>query len=94
MPDIDIEHLAKLAKLPITREEKKDFVGQLDDVLKFVSQIKGAKSKHLIVDATITGLVNVTREDKKVQGGLLQKQALANAPSTKDGYFRVKAIFD
>ena len=35
----DVEHVAKLARLELTEEEKEKFTRQLGDVLKYVEQM-------------------------------------------------------
>lgn len=89
-----IDHLAHLAKLPLSEEQKKQFAQQLSDVLVYVEQIGNVKTKHVGVTETITGLTNVLRQDDKTRECLDVKEVLKNAFAVKDDYFKIKAIFD
>lgn len=90
-----VEHLAKLAHLEISPEQKQQFAAQLSDVLQYVEQINRLKTERIAVTSTITGLTNVLRSDEDSATACLPvKEVLKNAPDTKDGYFKVKAILD
>lgn len=97
MPKIDlrsIDELALLAHLPLTAKQKAQFAKELSTILDFVAQINKLKGGRVEVATTITGLANVFREDYPDKSQCLPvTQALKNAPTTKDGYFKVKAIF-
>lgn len=90
---INVSHVAKLANLPLTDEEKKKFEVQLEETLAYVDQLKEIPTEKVPTTNQVTGLENITREDL-VKPSLTQKQALKNAKSTKNGYFKVPAILD
>ena len=76
----DVEHVAKLARLELTEDEKVLYTKQLGDVLKYVDQM-----------TQVIDFVNVTREDIPVQE--ISKEALmANAPDEENGFFKVPKI--
>lgn len=90
---IDIDHVAKLANLPLTEEEKKIFQKQLEDILAYVSKLNEVDTEKVEPIGHITGLVNVTRKDE-AKPSQNQDDALKNAPKTHNGFFEVEAIFD
>lgn len=90
---IDVSHVAKLANLPLTEEEKKKFEKELGETLDYVKQLEEIDTKGVEPTSQVTGLENVTREDV-AKPSLSQEEALKNAKSTHNGFFKVKAILD
>lgn len=90
---LDISHIAKLANLPLSDEEQTKLEKQLEDTLSYIENLQEVNTKNIYPTAHVTGLENVTREDTTADS-LEQKQALANAKSTHDGFFQVNAILD
>jgi aspartyl-tRNA(Asn)/glutamyl-tRNA(Gln) amidotransferase subunit C len=90
---LDVSHIAKLANLPLTDEEKNKFEKQLDETLKYIENLQEVDTKNVKPTAHVTGLENVTREDVAGES-LEQKQALANTKKTHEGFFQVDAILD
>ncbi len=90
---INVPHIAKLANLPLTEEETKKFETQLSSILHYVEKLKNIDTKSVKPTSQITGLENVTREDK-AENSLTQKEALSNTNKTHNGSFEVDAILD
>lgn len=90
---IDVSHIAELANLPLTSEEKEKFEKQLEETLTYIENLNKVDTKNVEPTSQVTGLENVTRDDV-VSPSLPQKDALANAKSTEKGFFKVKAILD
>lgn len=90
---IDVVHVAKLANLPLKPEEEKKFEKQLSDILSYVEKLKEVDTGNVETTSQVTGLENVTREDKAFPS-LSQEEALSNSKSTHNGMFKVKAILD
>lgn len=90
---IDINHIAKLANLSLTTEEKVKFEKQLTETLKYIENLKEVDTKDVKPTDHVTNLENVTREDV-VTPSLSQEQALSNAKDKYNGFFKVKAVLD
>lgn len=90
---IDIDHVAKLANLPLSDEEKKKFEKQLDQILDYISQLNEVDTQKVEPTSQVTGLENVTREDKAAPS-LSQEEVHSNAKSTHNGFFKVPAILE
>jgi aspartyl-tRNA(Asn)/glutamyl-tRNA(Gln) amidotransferase subunit C len=84
---LDVTHVAKLANLPLSDEEIKKFEKQLDETLTYIDNLQEVDTKNVKPTA------HVTREDV-AKDSLDQKDALANAKSTHEGFFQVNAILD
>ena len=87
----DISHVAKLANLPLTDEEKKKFKKQLEETISYIQNLNEADVTGIEPTSQVTGLENVTRDDI-VKLSLSQEDALKNAKSTHNGFFKVKGI--
>lgn len=92
---IDIDHIARLARLPISDEEKKLFIPQLAAIISYVTKLNEISTEGILPTNQVTGLINIFREDTvDISRMLTQKEALANAPETFNGFVKVKAIFE
>ncbi|MFC3449314.1 Asp-tRNA(Asn)/Glu-tRNA(Gln) amidotransferase subunit GatC [Amycolatopsis speibonae] len=94
MPNIsrdEVAHLAKLARLAVTEEELDVFAGQLDQILDSVAKVSEIAGEDVPPTSHAVPLTNVFREDT-VRPGLTQQQALAGAPASEEGRFRVPRI--
>ena len=87
----DVEHVAKLARLELTEEEKIKFTTQLGDVLKYVDQMNEVDTTGVVPMAHAIDFVNVMREDA-VKYEEDKKTLMANAPYEEDGFFRAPKI--
>ncbi len=88
-----VEHVAKLARLEVTEDEKAMFARQLSAILTYMDQLKEVDTEGVEPTATVLPTENVWREDA-VKPSLTQEQALANAPDQADGFFRVPKIIE
>lgn len=87
----DVEHVAKLARLELTEEEKEKFTSQLGDVLKYVEQMNEVDTSNVEPMAHAIDFVNVMREDQ-VKYEQTKEELMSNAPDAEDGFFKVPKI--
>lgn len=90
---INISHIAKLANLSLLPNEKSKLEKQLEETIDYVNELNNVDTKNVEPTSQVTGLENVTRQDI-AKPSLSQDQALANAKSKHNGFFKVKAIFN
>ncbi len=90
---IDISHIAKLANLPLSSNEKTKFEKQLDETVEYVEELNKVDTKDIEPTSQVTGLENVTRDDT-AKPSLSQDEALSNTKSKHNGFFKVNAIFN
>ena len=88
-----VEHVAKLARLEVSEDEKATFARQLSGILTYMDQLKELDTTGVEPTATVLPTDNVFREDE-VRPSLSQEHALANAPDQADGFFRVPKILE
>ncbi|HUD04555.1 MAG TPA: Asp-tRNA(Asn)/Glu-tRNA(Gln) amidotransferase subunit GatC [Patescibacteria group bacterium] len=90
---IDVLHIAKLANLPLKKEEIAKYEEQLSSILAYIEKLKTVKTNNVQETSQVTGLENVTRDDSPAPS-LSQTEALSNTKSKQNGSFKVKAIFE
>ena len=89
----NITHVAKLANLPLSDDEKKLLEPQLTDVITYVEKLQNVNTQNVERTSQVTGLETVLRDDN-VDGSLSQETALSQAPSVQNEMFQVKGIFE
>jgi len=89
----EVKHVAKLAKLKLTPKELEKFQIQLSQVLDYVSQLSKVKTSGIELTSQVTGLENVFRDDL-TKPSLTCKEVLSGTKQRKNGFFKVKAIFE
>ncbi len=87
----DVEHVAKLARLELTDEEKELYTKQLGDVLQYVNQMNEVDTSKIEPMTQVIDFVNVMREDKVVYEQT-KEELLKNAPDEENGFFKVPKI--
>ncbi len=87
----DVEHVAKLARIYLTEEEKEMFRKQLSDVLEHARVISEVDTSTVEPTSHAIPLSNVTREDE-VRESLTVEEATKNAPWSDGGAFTVPKI--
>ncbi len=89
--EIDIEHVAKLARLQLTDEEKAELASQLGQILEHAARIGEVAAADVLPTASPIPRANVYREDV-VEPSLPVDEALRNAPEREGDRFRVPRI--
>ncbi len=89
----DVEKIARLANLKVSDKEKKLFSEQFTHSLDVINQLQEVDTQGVHTTHQVTGLKNVTREDKIDETRMLsQKEALSQAKKTHKGFFVVPAV--
>jgi aspartyl-tRNA(Asn)/glutamyl-tRNA(Gln) amidotransferase subunit C len=91
--DIDIEHVARLARLALTGEEKEQLRAQLAVILEHAATVGEVATDDVEPTAYAIPRANVYRDDVP-EPSLPQAEALANAPEQEDGRFKVVRIVE
>jgi aspartyl-tRNA(Asn)/glutamyl-tRNA(Gln) amidotransferase subunit C len=92
-PEINIEYVARLARLALTPEEEQKIGAQLGNVLGYIEKLKEVDVSNVEPTAHAFPLVNVTRPDE-TRPCLTNEEALRNAPSSANGLFMVPKIVE
>jgi aspartyl-tRNA(Asn)/glutamyl-tRNA(Gln) amidotransferase subunit C len=96
MPIIDkktIEHVALLARLEMSEEEKELLVSQLGDILTYIEKLKELDTSRVEPMAFATATKNVFREDQP-RPSLNLEEALKNAPERLQDFFKVPKVIE
>lgn len=89
----DVEHIARLAKLSFSDEEKAKFTEQFNEILSFMEKLNELDTSNVEPLSHVIELNNVLREDV-VKPSLPTEEALKNAPSKTDAFFKVPKVID
>ena len=88
----DIDKLASLARLGLTGAEKESLATEMTAILDYVKQLDEVDVSKVEPTSQVTGLCNVTREDKMVNCDIERDEILSNAAETENGFIKVKSV--
>jgi aspartyl-tRNA(Asn)/glutamyl-tRNA(Gln) amidotransferase subunit C len=91
--EIDIEHVAKLARLDLTDEERERLRSQLGAILEHAAKVGEVAAADVPPTAYAIPRSNVLRPDER-RPSLSVADVLANAPEPEDDRFRVPRIVE
>jgi len=91
--DLNIDHVAKLARLALSTEEKEKFAHQLGEVLHHIEQLGKVDVSGIEPTAHAFALYNVWQEDV-ARPGLPVDKVLKNAPSKRDNMIVVPKVVE
>ncbi len=89
----DVEHVAQLARLNLTKIEEEKFTQELGEILNYIDELNELDLTKIKSVSQISGLENIVREDKITNENNREK-LLTNAPSQEKGYIKVKQVFE
>lgn len=89
----EVEHVAHLARLTITEEEKEIFSRQLSEILTYIGKLNELDTSKVQPTSHVLDLSNVFREDA-VRESLPITEVMANTPDRENGFFRVPKIIE
>lgn len=87
----DVEHVALLARLELSEQEKEDYTRQLNSILGYMDKMNTLNTANVQPTAHVLPLNNVFREDT-ARPGIPREEALRNAPEQREGQFKVPRI--
>ena len=90
---IDIDHVSKLARLPLSADEKQRFSAQFTRLFEFIRELQQLDVEQIHATAQVIPLQNAFREDV-VLPSLDHEAALANAPDREGDYFKTPRILE
>ncbi len=90
--DIDIAHVARLARLALTAEEQDRYRSQLGAILDHAARVQSIQAADAGVGHPL-GFTNAFRPDA-VTPSLDRDEVLRMAPESRDGYFVAPPALD
>ncbi len=91
--EMNIDDVAKLARLHLGVEEREKLSKQLSDILSYVQKLNELKIESIEPTQHILSVQNVMRADE-VKPSLSPEKFLKNAPEARDGFFIVPQIIE
>ena len=91
--EIDVDHVARLARLSLSAEEKERLRRQLSVILEHAAKVREVAAGDVPPTSSPVPLSNVMRKDE-ARPCLSPEDALAGAPEVQDGRFRVPRIVE
>ena len=91
---IDVTKIAKLSNLTLTETEKIEFESQLGNIVTYIEKLDKIDTSSVEPTAQVTGLSNVTRNDKFSNDSLSHEEALSGSNKTHNGLFVVDKLVD
>ncbi|HTY24460.1 MAG TPA: Asp-tRNA(Asn)/Glu-tRNA(Gln) amidotransferase subunit GatC [Desulfomonilaceae bacterium] len=88
-----VDYVALLGRLSLEPEEKKKYLAQLDDILKYMEKLTEVSTDDVEPMTGTVELYTPLREDV-VKPSLPIEEALANAPAKTGTAFRVPKVID
>jgi aspartyl-tRNA(Asn)/glutamyl-tRNA(Gln) amidotransferase subunit C len=91
--DLDVEYVARLARINLTESETEMFQKQLNDILRYVEKLRQADVSDVEPAAHALPIFNVFREDAPREW-FTAEEALSNAPRKANGLFVVPKVVE
>ncbi len=86
-------HISKLARVELTESEVEMFAEQLSEIIGHFDTLNAVNTDGVEPTAHTLPIKNVMADDES-RPSLPREQVLALAPSTDDGYLRVRAVLE
>ena len=90
---ISIDHIANLARLSLSGEEREMFGNQLESILSYMDTLNELNTGNIEPTSHVLAIRNVTREDVNTPS-LVREDALSNAPDKTEKFYRVPKIIE
>lgn len=93
--DINVQHLATLAKLKLAPEEEEMMAKDLPSILAYVGKLQEVDTSHVDAKAYLTDAVNVMRDDEPQPVDAAHRAMLIDAfPQQSAGALKVPGVFE
>jgi aspartyl-tRNA(Asn)/glutamyl-tRNA(Gln) amidotransferase subunit C len=90
---VDIEKVARLARLELSEEEKKTFGDQLEQILTYMEQLNRLDTTGVEPTSHAILVQNAFREDE-TRPSSAREEVMGIAPEEEDRHFRVPRIIE
>lgn len=89
----EVEHIALLARLELSAEEKQLYQQQLSDILDHVAKLQKLDTGGISLTSSVLPPKSRLRTDT-AKKGLSPDQALKNAPDVEENQFKVPPVLE
>jgi len=90
---VEVEHVARLARLELSETELDTFTEQMDSILSYVEKLNALDTDGIVPTSHAVPMENAFRPDQPV-ASLGVEGALANAPQRAESFFRVPKVIE
>lgn len=87
----DVKHIADLARIQLTEDERRSFTEQFNIILKYFEIIKDVDTEAVPPTSHVIDVTNVFREDE-VRPSLTLEDVVKNTAQTEHGFFKAPKI--
>ena len=87
----DIDKIANLAKLDLSKAEREKFASQLSDIVSYIEKLNQLNTDDVTPLAHVNNLANVFREDK-ARPSMEKQDVFKNSPQHDDDFFLVPKV--
>jgi aspartyl-tRNA(Asn)/glutamyl-tRNA(Gln) amidotransferase subunit C len=88
-----VEYVAKLARINLTNDQKKNLNSQLSNILEYVDKLKEVNVEGITPLRSPHAEGNIFRQDKAAKGSE-REDILNNSPAREENYFKVPKVID
>lgn len=88
-----VEHVALLARLELSEEEKERYTHELNQILEHFEALQKLDTENVPPTSHAIPMTNVLREDEP-RPSLPREEVLQNAPDPAEGCFRVPRVVE
>jgi aspartyl-tRNA(Asn)/glutamyl-tRNA(Gln) amidotransferase subunit C len=89
----EVDHIAELARLSLSAEEKARYREQLSAILDYAARLQALDTSGITPTSSVLPTRIVLRNDES-RPGLSREELLRNAPLTENSQFRVPPILE
>ncbi len=88
----DIEHIATLARLKLTPNEKTRLSDQMGTILEYIEKLNELNTNEVEPTAHVLGINNIFRDDEPATKPLADHNPIADSPAHNKGHYEVPKI--
>jgi len=89
----EVEHIAELARLRLSEEEKARYGEQLSEILEYAARLQAVDTSGISPTSSVLPASSVLRPDEP-RPGLSLQDVLRNAPDSEKDQFRVPPVLE
>lgn len=89
-----LNHLEALARIELTDDERERMIEQLRGIVEYVEQLQDVDTTDVEPTSSVIQEAGSKLRSDEPRPGLDRDTILAEAPDTKNGFFRVPKIID
>ncbi|MBE9502820.1 MAG: Asp-tRNA(Asn)/Glu-tRNA(Gln) amidotransferase subunit GatC [Proteobacteria bacterium] len=89
----EVNKVAHLARLELSEEETERMTGDMNNILDYINKLSELNTDNVEPTCHAVPVTNVFREDVQ-RNDFTIEEALANAPSSEEGSFKVPKVIE